>query len=314
MTAARCPVCHHRHPTTDICPACRGEGRTNLNRLPGLLIDLTYQLAARPTPHAGPVGRGGVGSRIVGNAYALSLLATTPTALVNARTNPAPPDGATAIPLWVTAWHALWTHRLFNHEPAAAARTDPRWSGLRWDLPAPQTPSSWHGQQVAVRPAVEDDIDALAIDWTLRFGTPSPLGRLVYDALGGLLQWLPDAWAWQDTPEFLTQLARLVSEAAALTGEPTGVVYLGNCPEPVADRVTGDQLMLLLPEHPEPGEVQVPVPQWCGAPIYYRPDGTMTVKCPSCHTVTGQAGWYRLAVRMRDVWGRTADRAAWTAA
>lgn len=134
--------------------------------------------------------------------------------------------------------------------------------------------------------------DGLAEHWTARFGQPREIRRIMTD-LAYLATWLDPALAeFDDADQFVTGLRSLVAAARSTVGKRSDVVRLGRCPETVTDRDTGEDAP-------------------CGAWLA-RDAMVSVVICPRCRTETPEKGLLMLARRMREVYGTSAERGAWT--
>jgi len=100
-----------------------------------------------------------------------------------------------------------------------------------------------------------------------------------------------------DLDAFIAGLRELVGAASAAVGERSGLVYLGRCPEPFHDKVTGTE---------EP----------CGAHLLSDPtDSSGLVVCRRCKSEWAKEKWLFLCARIREVWPDSApDRRTWEAA
>lgn len=269
--ATTCTTCHRKGPPI-ICDPCRTTTHNNLHMLPTLLGKLHVTLIGGTHPAGEQVGRTRLGPKPPTNTTVLALITTTTQALHRQQTFPTPPDRhQISLPQWVVAWAGVWRQRADHHTPVVA-RVQHRWSELNFNT----------------RPHPTRSI------------TP-PTNRTLYVDLTYLQTRLDHACdQFGDTVDFIRQLRTLTATASAAVGEPSESVYLGDCPEPCIDPRT--RLQKLTPE----GE-----PAWCGAPLYHHPDDGRTVRCSRCRTITGDKDWWRLALRMRDVWGTTGGRDAW---
>lgn len=267
----RCTTCRRPSPQP-ICDTCRTDTRRNLHQLPTLLIKLVHHLPPTNTTSNTPIGRAAFTSRPPLSTNVLNLLVGPTTGTGR---------GLLAIPTWTATWATLWRARNGHHPP-----TD-RQIAVRWNTTNQLYPP-------------KDDTDPNAHTWDARFGRPTgPLTLRIN--LTYLTTWLePACDTFDDTHTFITQLKTLTSVGSATVGEPSEAHYLGQCPEPVLDRRTKVQKL------DDDGN-----PEWCGARIWHQPDQGTTVTCPRCRTSTSETGWFRLALRMRDVWGTVGTRTAW---
>ncbi|HWB38504.1 MAG TPA: hypothetical protein VHA75_21000 [Rugosimonospora sp.] len=272
------------------------------------LPDLLNRLALATVPTSRPAGDfvtgGAFRSRPPVNQDALTLSTATAEQIRRAVQRPAPPASDAPIPLWVTAWAALWRLRLGHHQPEGVRRQS--WNpGQPPTRPRPADAAVWaaelderarwaqYGARVVLGlrvAGVPGDPDGLAEHWVARFGGAKPARRLVSD-VAYLGTWLDEAAhperGFADTAVFVVDLRELVAAGRRLLGEQSDRVLLGRCPE------------------------ELPGGEVCGALLFAEPFVSRIV-CPRCRAETEESGRLMLARRIREVWPEAVvDRNAW---
>jgi hypothetical protein len=340
----RCSTCHRRvdESTIMICVACQLRATNQHAEIPSLLDRLAYEAVRGTTSEIGEYVSGGAfGSRAPARVDALSLTATTAAAIGLALASPQPPDPHTSLPLWIVRWAAVWRQRFGHHQPVgvrvrpappppvAERFVPPEDPAERRELARAITPdvnallrqrAADAARRTAYRARVElgmelararnravkdptvaeawtkvdrDNADLLAAHWIARFGPPRQVRRIVADT-AYLTSWFDRAVEeFHDIAEYVLGLRSLVAAARSAVGERSDVVVLGRCPEVLHDRVTGED-------------------EYCGARLSRDPMVTVII-CPRCRAETNERGLLNLAVRMRAIWGESADRETWAA-
>jgi len=184
--------------------------------------------------------------------------------------------GPAPVAAWLGWWAADWRERY-------------GWDGIQLDdLPgwadAPAHPGLYLQLALSASGRVHGRIpgDPVDAEARARFGTPD-LDAAVYLDAQYLARRLPTAVDHPDLPDFLTQLRAQHGALLAVLGERDDLVYLGRCPEPLLDRLAGE-------ERP------------CGAQLWQDPYVDL-IRCPRCRVQTAKAGWLGLAKRIRATWG-----------
>jgi hypothetical protein len=131
---------------------------------------------------------------------------------------------------------------------------------------------------------VEPATDAVAAEWTLRYGAAQVAAGVEVDT-GYLTAWLPDALdaPHADVAGFAVELRALVSELEHVLGETRDEQWLGRCPAELLD------------------DAGQPLARACGYGLWQDPYRTR-VECPRCHSTWREADWLLLATRIHRAW------------
>lgn len=197
-----------------------------------------------------------------------------------------PPLSIRVLSLTATTPTAI-LHAIANPVPPAPDAPIPMWvigwaATWRVRLGHHQPPLVANGHPVSATASIAGD-DPVVAHWTARFGHYRIPARIATD-VAYLGEWLDPSWAqFADMPAFVGGLDRMASTVRGMLGESS--IYLGRCPE--------------LGDDSEP----------CGGRLVRY--ATTSVTCPLCRATTDEDGLLMLARRIRETWGKSADRDAW---